>query len=228
MVEGVTERLREAPRDPGRRLPRAAPGQQARAGARLLAPGRRSRRRTGIEFEVPAAHPHRRARHLQAGRRRGRRAASASSARPSPTRARASATRASTWPGRSVSAHERQDQARQARLRRRRRVRAKVARHRRAPAAVGLPLEPGHPGAAHRRRRTATRWPPSTGSRPSSSALAPHGAGQARRRAARAARQGRRRRELRVRPRRLPTTTAGSRRWPRARARAACSSEVAT
>ena len=37
---------------------------------------------------------------------------SASSARRSPTRARASATRASTWPGRSASAHERQDEAR--------------------------------------------------------------------------------------------------------------------
>ena len=50
---------------------------------------------------------------------------SVSSASPSPTRARGSATRASTSPGRLVSAHDREDQARRA-AKRRRRVRAKV------------------------------------------------------------------------------------------------------
>ena len=41
MVEGVTQGLREAPRDPGRRLPRAAQGNRPRARGRLLAPGGR-------------------------------------------------------------------------------------------------------------------------------------------------------------------------------------------
>ena len=52
MVEGVTKRLREETRDPGRRLPRPAQGQEPGDGARLLAPGL-GRAAGGIEFEVP-------------------------------------------------------------------------------------------------------------------------------------------------------------------------------
>ena len=46
------ERLREAPRDPGRRLPRRAARHRPRAPRRLLAPGR-DQPRQGIDFEVP-------------------------------------------------------------------------------------------------------------------------------------------------------------------------------
>ena len=66
-------RLREAARDPGRRLPRAPPGQGARAQRRLLAPGLDARARRN-RVRGPAAHPGHRPRHRQAARRRDRRA----------------------------------------------------------------------------------------------------------------------------------------------------------
>ena len=53
MVEGVTQRLREAPRDPGRRLPRRArrlPTSSCRSATRTRSASRRAQ---GIEFEVP-------------------------------------------------------------------------------------------------------------------------------------------------------------------------------
>ena len=109
----------------------------------------------GIEFEVPQPTRIVVTRRLQAAGRRDGRASSASSASPSPTRARGSATRASTSPGRSVSEHDRADQARSARLKRRRRVRAKVRGTARAPADLGVPLQPRHLRPADRRRRRA-------------------------------------------------------------------------
>ena len=133
MVDGRDRGLREAPRDPGRRLPRAAQGQRHRASGRLLAPGAdQGARRHRVRG--PRADPDRREGQLEAGRRRGRRAASARCARRSPTRARASATRASTSPGRSASAHERPDQPSAAPAPPPPRPR-EGARHRRAPAA---------------------------------------------------------------------------------------------
>ena len=150
MVEGVTNGFEKRLEIQGVGYRAQPPGQEARACARLLAPGRAGGARRH-RLRGPDAHAHRRARHLQAGGRRGRRRSSASSARRSPTRARASATRASTWPGRSVSAHDRQDEAPGAAAPPPPRAR-QGARHRRAAAAVGVPLEPRHPGAADRRR----------------------------------------------------------------------------
>ena len=151
MVEGVTNGLREAPRDPGRRLPRRARAARPRAPGRLLAPGAdhaahrasssrcRCRRRSscaGSTSRWSARPPPR----------------SARCARPSRTRARASATRASTSAGRSGSAHEQRSPRARARLRRHRRVRGKVAGTRRAAAPGRVPLEPRHLRAARRRR----------------------------------------------------------------------------
>jgi large subunit ribosomal protein L6 len=52
MVEGRHEGLREAPRDPGRRLPGRSQGQRPRAGRRLLAHGH-DHAADGVSFEVP-------------------------------------------------------------------------------------------------------------------------------------------------------------------------------
>ena len=101
---GRHRRLREAPRDPGRRLPRRSSRARTsswRSATRTRSRSRRprassSRSRSRRESIVRG--------HRQAARRRDRRATSASSARRSPTRARASATRASTSPGRSARA----------------------------------------------------------------------------------------------------------------------------
>ena len=111
MVAGRDRRLREAPGDPGRRLPRPAARHATSSWRSATRTRCRSRRPDGIEFEVPQPTRDRRPGRLQAAGRRDCRATSASSASPSPTRARASATRASTSPGRSVSAHDRLHQA---------------------------------------------------------------------------------------------------------------------
>ena len=107
----------------------------------------------GIEFEVPHA---RRASSSRATRSRSSARSprsSASSARRSPTRARASATRASTWPERSVSGHDRFSplprEAPQAPPPRPR----EGARHGRAAADLRVPLQPRAVRPAHRRRR---------------------------------------------------------------------------
>ena len=63
--------IREAAGDPGRRLPRAAEGQEPGAGARLLAPGR-DRGAGGDRVRGPAADRDRRARDRQAAGRAGR------------------------------------------------------------------------------------------------------------------------------------------------------------
>ncbi|CAA9465013.1 MAG: LSU ribosomal protein L18p (L5e), partial [uncultured Rubrobacteraceae bacterium] len=80
-------------------------------------------------------------------------------------------------------------------------------RHGRAAAHRGLPLQPRDLRPAHRRRRR-----PHAGVRQldrGRAALArPHGAGHPRGCAARRARQGRRRGDRRVRPRRLPVPRA--------------------
>ena len=53
MVEGVTQRLREAPRDPGRRLPRGARRDRTSSSRSATRTRSRSSRAQGIEFEVP-------------------------------------------------------------------------------------------------------------------------------------------------------------------------------
>ena len=165
MVEGVTARLREAPRDPGRRLPRPAQGQGPRAGARLLAPGAdQGARRDRVRG--PAADAHRRARASPSSSSARPPPTSASSASRSPTRARAFATRASTSPGRSGSAHDRSHRscaAPQAPPSRSR----EDPRHGRAAAHLGVPLEPRDQRPADRRRRRSHARPRSTGPRPS-------------------------------------------------------------
>ncbi|CAA9479181.1 MAG: LSU ribosomal protein L6p (L9e), partial [uncultured Solirubrobacterales bacterium] len=65
-------RLREAAGDPGRRLPRGAQGNGHRAPGRLLAPGR-DRRSRGHRVRGARADADRRARVLEAARRRDRR-----------------------------------------------------------------------------------------------------------------------------------------------------------
>ena len=95
MVQGVTARLREAPGDPGRRLPRAAEGQEPRARRRLLAPGADPARRRASNSKFPSR-PASSSRASPSSSSARPPRSSASSARRSPTRARASATRAST------------------------------------------------------------------------------------------------------------------------------------
>ena len=208
MVEGVTNGFEKRLADPGRRLPRQARGQVARALARLLAPGQRPGSRRD-RVRGPAADRGDRPRDRQAARRRDRR-----SDPPPP------AAGALQGQGRSLRRRAGPPQGRQAgpirdrvsmavktaqqrRLRRRRRVRAKVrgsaARPRLAvyrsnrglyaqlidddarPHAGPGELDRGRAAEARRRR-----------------------ARQARRRAARRAGQGRRRRDLHLRSRRLP------------------------
>ena len=102
---GRHEGLREAPRDPGRRLPRRDVGLEPRAPGRLLAPGQHHAahgdrvRGAGADADRSCAGSTSRSSVRPQPR-------SARCARPSRTRARASATRASTSAGRSVSAHE--------------------------------------------------------------------------------------------------------------------------
>ena len=146
-------------------------GQRPRALARLLArrPGEGARRH---RVRGAPAHARRRAGASPSSSSARSPRTSASSARPSRTRARASATRASTWPGRWASAHDRRHQAREAPLRRRRRVRAKVRGTARAAAHLGLPLQPRDQRPAHRRRCAGARSPRSPGPSPSSRACA--------------------------------------------------------
>ena len=147
---GRDERLREAARDPGRRLPRRAARLVDRAAARLLAPRRRRAAGRASSSRSPR-------------RRRSSCAASTSSpsarsprtsagcGRRSPTRARASATRARSSAARLVSAHEAHDRTEaQAPAPPRARPRA---RQRGTPAPVRVPLQQGHLRPGHRRRR---------------------------------------------------------------------------
>ena len=146
---GRHEGLREAPGDPGRRLPRRAQGHRPRAPGRLLPPG-----------HDQAAHRHHASRFRRRRRSSSRAPTSSRSARPPPrfarfarrsrTRARASATRASTCAGRSASVpsltvREGRAAPPQARARQGAGLAAAAASRR-------LPVEPGHRGAARRRR----------------------------------------------------------------------------
>ena len=125
---GSHQGLREAPGDPGRRVPRPAQGHRPRARRRFLASGHDQAAR-GISFDVPAP-----TQIIVKGIDKqavGQTAAEIRKVRrPSRTRARASATattsRRSAGAGRSGSARERDDE-RQARMRRHRRVRSKIA-----------------------------------------------------------------------------------------------------
>ena len=152
------------PRDRRRRLPRHRPGpDQARAPARLLAPGafRRTRRH---HLRGSRADPHHRPRAATSSSSARSRPTSARSASPSPTRARASATPTSGFcarPGsrRSDNARRRQRGALtmtvhkvEARGRRHRRVRKKVRGTAAAAAPGGVPVEPAHLRAGDRRR----------------------------------------------------------------------------
>ena len=113
MVAGRHRRLREAPGDPGRRLPRAAEGQEPRAGRRLLAPGADPGARRHRVRSAPAD-ARRRQGHLQAARRRDRRdhpqaaPAGALQGQGHPLRGRVRAS--ARW----ASAHERRHQGRSA------------------------------------------------------------------------------------------------------------------
>src|SRR3954463_1882436 len=135
MGEGVTAgfekrpqvpggRLREAPRDPGRRLPRGAQGPRPRARARLLARGP-DQGAGRHRVRGPAADPHRREGPLEAAGRRDR--------REHPQEAPAGALQGQGHPLRGRVRGPEGRQARmtvvtrpQARLKRRRRVRAKI------------------------------------------------------------------------------------------------------
>ena len=200
---GRHHRLHQDAGDPGRRLPRAAQGPRPRAGPRLLAP-RADQGAGGHRVRGAPADAHRSSRATRSRSSARSPRSSASSARRSPTRARASATRASTWPGRSVSAHDRSLSSREAPQAPPPRAR-EGARLRRAPAHLGVPLQPRHLRPAHRRRRRrhARLGPVDRGV----AALAQaDGAGERGGQAARRARQGRRHRHRRVRSRRLPVS----------------------
>ena len=157
---GRHEGLREAPRDPGRRLPRAAQGLRPRARVGFSHPVTITPRE-GISFDVPCRRrSSSRAPTSRSSGRRPRR--SARCARPSRTRARASATRASRFGGRSGSAHEHVDArgtpppppagARQG------------VGHGRAAAPRRLPLEQGASSPSSSTTRPAARSPPRAGS----------------------------------------------------------------
>ena len=217
---GRHQRLREAARDPGRRLPRAAEGQHARAGARLLAPGapgrarrdrlRGSRRRPRSSCAASTSRP-------SARSPRG----SASSARPSPTRARACATWASTSPGRWASAHD--DRADREARPPRRAAGAGSARGRSAPrSGRGCRCSAPTAGSSPSWSTTSagTRSPRCGGSSPTCASLkAMEQAKRAGELLAQRAARGRRR-SLCIRPRRLqvPRSREGAgRRRPRGR-----------
>ena len=170
MVQGVTDGFEKRLEIQGVGYRAAAARPRPRAGARLLAPGLgQGARRDRVRGS--AADPDRRPRRVQAAGRRGRGHTSASSASPSPTRARGSATRASTWPGRSVSAHDRDDRAP---------APAAGAGGASAPRSAAPPSVPGSrcfaPTAASSPSSSMTtaaaRWPRSTGPRPTLRKLA--------------------------------------------------------
>ena len=168
---GRHDGLPEDPRDPGRRLPRAAARPRPRARARLLAPGldQGAGRHRVRGARSPRASSSRASPSSSSARSPP---TSASSGRRSPTRARASATRASTSPGRSASAHDRHTtqpaRAPQAPPPRPR----EGHRHRRAAAHLGVPLQPRASPPSSSTTRPAARWPPSPGPRPSCAASA--------------------------------------------------------
>ena len=164
---GRHRRLREAPRDPGRRLPRRS--SKARASRwRSASPTRsRSSRRRGSSSRSRSRPRSSSAASTSSWSARSPRT-SASVARPSPTRARAIRYR-----DEHVA-----PQGRQAGLMTVVTKRQSTAappppgprpgrRQRRAPAPVRLPLEPRDLRPADRRPSRATRWPRSTGSSPS-------------------------------------------------------------
>ena len=194
--------LREAPRDPGRRLPRAAEGQEPRARRRLLAPGADPGARRDRIRGAPAD-ARRRQGHLQAARRRDRRdhpqaaPAGALQGQGHPLRGRARRS------ARSASAHDASSPRRSAASS------AAAACARRSPAPPQRPrisVFRSNRGlsaqliddvsAAHAGGRQLVR---------AGAALARQSrAHHARRRAAGRARQGRRHLRGRLRPRRLP------------------------
>src|SRR4051794_16583047 len=121
---GRHDRLPEGPRDPGRRLPRAAARPRPGARARLLAP-RLYQGPRGHRVRGAPAHARRRQGHLEAARRRGRRG--------HPQASPAGALQGQGHPLRGRVRRQEGRQARMtvktrpaARLKRRRRVRAKV------------------------------------------------------------------------------------------------------
>ena len=150
-ASAIAPRSRHRPRAPGRLL---APGQDraAHRASSSRCPRRPRSSCAGSTSRWSARPPPR----------------SARCARRSRTRARASATRASTFAGRSGSAHEQAHDTPGARAPPSPRAR-QDRRHRRAAAPYRVPLEPRHLRAARRRRRAARRSPARAGSRSKSS-----------------------------------------------------------
>ena len=203
MVEGVTDGFEKRLEIQGVGYRAQLQGQEPRAGARLLAPGHRSRRPEGIEFEVPqpteivvrgidkqlvgeiaARHPQAPPAGALQGQGHPLRAASTSPARSvsalmtvSPSHSSGCAAAAACGPGSAARAE---------------RPRLSVYRSNRGVFAQLIDDDAGHTLAAVNWTEAELRK------------LDADGAGEAGRRAARRARQGGRRRDLRLRPRRLP------------------------
>ena len=225
MVEGVTNGLREAPRDPGRRLPcharRAATSSspsatrtrhgEAPEGHRVrgAAPTRVIVRGIDKQAVGQVAAKIRELRPPEPYKGKGIRYAGR--ARPAQGRQAGVASDAGTM--------SRTTQAGSAPSRRHRRVRGKVRGHARAPRLAVFRSNRSDLRAAHRRRPGHTRSRPPTRPRPRGRRRrerACQGGGQAARRAG----EGRRRRDGRVRPRRLPVPRSregARRRRPRGR-----------
>ena len=169
MVEGVTDGFEKTLEIQGVGYRAALQGHATSSSRSATRTRSRSRRPTGIEFEVPAAHAHRRQGHLQAARRRDR--------RQHPQAAPAGALQGQGHP---LRGRVRRPEGRQARmtvvtkpsrrLKRRRRVRAKVRGTAERPRISVFRSNRGHLRPAHRRRRAATRSPPSSGPRPTCAA----------------------------------------------------------
>ena len=160
--------LREAPRDPGRRLPRRAEGQGHRAFGRLLAPGH-DRGAGRHRVRGAAADPDRRARHPSRSSARSPRDPQGAPARAlqgqgHPLRGRVRRS------GRSASAHDRRRPSPPSALQA---AAAASARRCAAPPSARGCRCSARTGASSPSSSTtspAARWPPSTGPRPTCAA----------------------------------------------------------
>ena len=212
MVEGVTKGFEKRLEIQGVGYRAGLRGDVARAQRRLLAPGRdrAARRHHASRCRCRRRSSSRASTSRRSARRPPR---SARCARRSRTRARASATRASSSAGRSGSAHEHSHDARGAPAPPSPRPQARPG-HGRAAAPGRLPLEQGHLRPADRRPRGED----ARGGELAGPAEVVQGhedrAGGRGRQAARREREEGRRRDRRLRPRRLPVprTRQGARR----------------
>ena len=211
--------LREAARDPGRRLPRSAQGAGSRDAARLQPPGQRQgARRDQLRGARSRPRSSSGASPSSASARSPPR--SASGGRRSRTRARASATRASTSSARSEASSERGIKTKeQARLRRHRRVRSKITGTAERPRLAVYRSNARIYAQLIDDARGHTLAAASSLDKDVAGAEARR-AGRAGRQADRRAGQGGRRRAWSSSTAAATSTTAGSRRWPTPPARA--------